>query len=129
MDLEGAYLDSGILINSAEFDGTSNEEAKGRIAEALEKKKRGSKTIQYRLRDWGISRQRYWGSPIPIIYCDDCGVVLVPEKDLPVELPTDIKFTSGGGNPLAQSEEFKNVPCPKCGKKAMRETDTMDTFV
>ena len=89
----------------------------------------GSKTVNYRLRDWGISRQRYWGNPIPVIYCDSCGVVPVPEKDLPVVLPKDVAFSGEGGSPLARMDSFVNCSCPKCGEAARRETDTMDTFV
>ncbi|MBI1860709.1 MAG: leucine--tRNA ligase [Deltaproteobacteria bacterium] len=124
-----AFIEAGILVNSGPFTGMKSEEAKSKIGEALEKKGLGERTTQYRLRDWGISRQRYWGSPIPVVYCDDCGVVLVPEKDLPVELPKDVAFTGKGGNPLEKVETFWSVLCPKCGKNARRETDTMDTFV
>ena len=122
-----AYTGEGNLINSKEFNGTRNTDAIKEISEYLEKKKLGKRVIQYKLRDWLISRQRYWGTPIPIIYCDKCGIVPVPEKDLPVILPEKVKF--GGGNPLKTNEEFVNVKCPKCKGKAKRETDTMDTFV
>ncbi len=122
-----AFTSNGRLVNSGEFDGINNLEAIDTIVEDLKKKKLAKKSIQYKLRDWLISRQRYWGTPIPIIYCDDCGAVPVPEKDLPVKLPKDIKF--GKGNPLASSESFVNAKCPDCGKGARRETDTMDTFV
>ncbi len=121
-----AYTQEGILINSQEFNGMKNKEAIKKITEKLEKINKGKFITNYKLRDWLVSRQRYWGTPIPIIYCDKCGVVSVPEKDLPVELPKDIKF--GKGNPLETSESFLNVKCPKCGGKAKRETDTMDTF-
>ncbi|MBS3134134.1 class I tRNA ligase family protein [Candidatus Woesearchaeota archaeon] len=124
---ENAYENSGILINSKEFNGLKSEEAKEKIAKFLESKKLGKKSVQYKLRDWLISRQRYWGTPIPIIYCDKCNIVPVPEKDIPVLLPEDIKF--GEGNPLETSQKFVNVKCPKCNSDARRETDTMDTFV
>ncbi|MEK7125469.1 MAG: leucine--tRNA ligase [Patescibacteria group bacterium] len=115
----------GKLINSGEFDGMDSEEAKWKITAKVG----GKKTIQYKLRDWLISRQRYWGAPIPIIYCDDCGEQAVLEKDLPVELPTDVDFRPTGESPLQRSESFHKVKCPKCGKDARRESDTMDTFV
>ena len=123
-----AYTDEGVLINSDDFNGLLSSEGKEKITEELEKRGLGEKTINYRLRDWNISRQRYWGTPIPIIYCEKCGTVPVPEEDLPVVLPEDVKFT-GIGNPLEQNEEFVNTTCPKCKGKAKRETDTMDTFV
>ena len=123
-----AYLEDGKLINSGKFDGLKNREAIEAIGKKLKKLKKGGPTINYKLRDWLISRQRYWGTPIPIIYCGKCGYVPVPEKDLPVKLPKDAKFT-GTGNPLKTSESFVNVKCPKCSGKAKRETDTMDTFV
>ncbi len=127
-DMSRAYTEPGILINSGKFNGSMNYDAIGEIADYLEKKKLGKKTTQYKLRDWLISRQRYWGTPIPVIYCDKCGVIPVPEKDLPVLLPIDVKFT-GKGNPLASTPDFVNTKCPECGGKAKRETDTMDTFV
>ena len=124
-----AYVDEGILINSGRFDGMKNTEAMEAIADYLESIGKGKKTIQYRLRDWGISRQRYWGAPIPIIYCDKCGTVPVPEKDLPVVLPLDVAITGEGESPLARTASFINATCPACGGPARRETDTMDTFV
>ncbi len=127
-ELKEAYVDNGVLINSKEFGNEDNEKAKKSITKWLENKKLGKRTFQYKLRDWLISRQRYWGTPIPIIYCGKCGIVAVPEKELPVLLPEDVEFT-GEGNPLAKSESFVNVKCHKCGGKAKRETDTMDTFV
>jgi len=127
-DLERAYEEEGIMVNSAQFNGLSSQEAREKITEYLTQRGWGGKTLQYRLRDWLISRQRYWGTPIPIIYCDKCKIVPVPEKDLPVELPVRVKFT-GRGNPLAKCKEFVNCECPKCGGQARRETDTMDTFV
>jgi leucyl-tRNA synthetase len=127
--MEAAYTEPGIMVNSGTFDGMGSEEAKQAIADHLQEMGGGTKTVTYRLRDWGISRQRYWGNPIPVIYCDCCGVVPVPEKDLPVQLPMDVEFTGEGGSPLARLESFINVPCPTCGKPARRETDTMDTFV
>jgi len=127
--LTEAYVDDGVMVNSGQFNGMKNRDAMEAIVKHLEEKGLGKKTVSYKLRDWGISRQRYWGCPIPIIYCDKCGVVPVPDKDLPVILPEDVKFTGQGASPLAQSEKFVNVPCPRCGKGARRETDTMDTFV
>ena len=119
----------GILVNSGEFSGLDSVTARTKMGEWLEGKKLGTRKTNYRLRDWLVSRQRYWGSPIPIIYCDDCGEVPVPEKDLPVLLPTDIDFRPTGESPLAYSKSFADVVCPKCNKKARREYDTMDTFV
>lgn len=127
--MEEAYVDDGDLLFSGPFTGDNNREAMPEIIKWLDENKYGEGTINYRLRDWLISRQRYWGAPIPIIYCDTCGTVPVPEKDLPVTLPTDVAFKSEGGNPLAQSESFVNCTCPQCGAAAKRETDTMDTFV
>ncbi len=127
--MQQAWTGPGKMIHSGEFDGLSNEEAKERIADFLEKKGIGKKTINYRLRDWGVSRQRYWGTPIPVVYCQNCGIVPVPEKDLPVVLPTDVEFTGEGGSPLAKSEAFLHTECPACGAAARRETDTFDTFV
>lgn len=127
-DMENPFVGKGIMANSAEFDGITNKEAMSKIAEHVEGLEAGTRTVKYRLRDWGISRQRYWGTPIPALYCDDCGIVMEKDENLPVKLPTDIDFQAGG-NPLATSEEFKNATCPKCGGKAHRETDTMDTFV
>ena len=124
---KGAYEGSGTLINSGEFNGLKSEEAKKKITRWLKEKGLGDFKVSYRLRDWNISRQRYWGTPIPIVYCERCGIVPVPEDQLPVKLPLDVKFT-GQGNPLETSEEFVNTTCPKCGGKAKRETDTMDTF-
>jgi len=123
-----AYMGDGRMVNSGQFDGLFNRDAIDEITKWLKKEGKGGATVQYRLRDWLISRQRYWGTPIPIIYCDKCGTVPVREKDLPVVLPTDVKFT-GEGNPLITSESFKKVKCPKCSGPARRETDTMDTFV
>ncbi len=124
-----AYVEEGMLINSGQFNGMENMKALDAIAEYLESMGRGKKTIQYRLRDWGISRQRYWGAPIPIIYCDKCGTVPVPETDLPVVLPRDVELTGEGGSPLGKYKAFAETQCPKCGSAAKRETDTMDTFV
>jgi leucyl-tRNA synthetase len=124
-----AFTDAGIMINSGQFDGMQNSDAKEAIADFLHEQGTGAKTVNFRLRDWGISRQRYWGNPIPVIYCDSCGVVPVPEKDLPVVLPKDVAFSGEGGSPLARMASFVNCSCPECGKAARRETDTMDTFV
>lgn len=123
-----SYLGEGTLINSSEFNGLRNTDAIEEISQQLKKLKKGGSTYEYKLRDWLISRQRYWGTPIPVIYCDDCGIVGVPEKDLPVKLPKDVKF-SGKGNPLETSKQYHSVKCPKCGGKARRDTDTMDTFI
>jgi leucyl-tRNA synthetase len=119
---------SGRLINSGQFSGKSSREAMAEIGQALEDQGIGKRQTTWRLRDWGISRQRYWGTPIPIIHCDDCGAVPVPEKDLPVVLPDDL-IPDGSGNPLTKHIAFLNCSCPSCGKPAQRETDTMDTFV
>ena len=126
--LKKAYVDEGVLTNSGKFNNLLAGEANKEIAKYLSSLKIGKKTTQYKLRDWLISRQRYWGTPIPIIYCQYCGIVPVPEKDLPVKLAEDVQFT-GEGNPLSKSKNFMNVKCPNCGKMARRETDTMDTFV
>ncbi|MGL5820843.1 MAG: leucine--tRNA ligase [Sarcina sp.] len=123
------FCEHGILINSGEFNGLTTAQAKVKIVESLAKNNLGEEKVNYRLRDWLVSRQRYWGAPIPIIYCDDCGTVPVPEKDLPVKLPYDVEFAPDGKSPLAKSEEFVNTTCPCCGKPAKRETDTLDTFV
>ncbi len=128
-DMTEAYEDPGVMVNSGQFSGLPSEAGKEKIIEFIEKKKIGIRRVNYRLRDWGISRQRYWGAPIPIVYCETCGVVPVPDEDLPVELPLDIEFTGKGGSPLSKAESFVNTVCPKCGGKARRETDTMDTFV
>ena len=129
--LDRAYedVDEGVMINSGPFDGTPAREAKEKVTRWLEEKKKGNFAVNYRLRDWLISRQRYWGAPIPIIYCEKCGTVPVPEKDLPVLLPRNVDFKPTGQSPLALSDEFKNTVCPTCGGEALRETDTMDTFV
>lgn len=124
-----AYEEEGVLVNSGQFTGLKSREARERIAEYIEKNGIGKKVVNYKLRDWGISRQRYWGTPIPVIYCDACGIVPVPEKDLPVVLPEDVKLTGAGSSPLQESESFIMTACPSCGGKARRETDTMDTFV
>ncbi|MBI2549571.1 leucine--tRNA ligase [Candidatus Woesearchaeota archaeon] len=128
--LSEAYTNDGIMINSGQFNGLTNTEALPKMADWLVKGKNGKKVINFKLRDWLISRQRYWGTPIPVVYCKKCGIVGVPEKELPVELPPPekVKFT-GEGNPLDSCEEFVNVKCPKCKANARRETDTMDTFV
>jgi len=125
-----AYDEPGVMINSGQFNGMKNEEAKEKIVAYLEEKCLGKKKVSYRLRDWLISRQRYWGNPIPIIYCEKCGIVPVPEEDLPVLLPEPEKvdFSVRGISPLASVEEFVNTTCPQCGAPAKRETDTMDTF-
>lgn len=127
--LKEAYTEEGVLVNSGMFNGIASTEAREKISDYLEEKGLGKKTIQFRLRDWGISRQRYWGTPIPIIYCDNCGVVPVPEGDLPVVLPLDVEITGEGGSPLLRHQAFLEVACPVCKRPAKRETDTMDTFV
>ena len=123
------FIEKGILIDSEKYNGLTSEEAKTKITEDLTQEHQGKKSINYRLKDWLISRQRYWGAPIPIIYCDKCGTVVVPEKDLPVLLPYDVEFNPDGESPLKKSEQFINCTCPKCGGKAKREADTLDTFV
>ncbi|MDO9399625.1 MAG: leucine--tRNA ligase [bacterium] len=124
-----AFINDGILINSDEYNDLTSAKAREKLTQWLEEKKIGQKTTNYKLRDWLVSRQRYWGAPIPIIYCEKCGEVPVLEKDLPVELPTDVDFMPTGESPLAKSKKFQNVKCPKCGLPAKREADTMDTFV
>jgi len=125
---KSAYTGEGELVNSGQFDGFASKEAALAIANHLETQGLGKITVNYRLRDWGVSRQRYWGTPIPIIYCEDCGPVPVPEDQLPVVLPYDVSFT-GAGSPLANCHAFTQVACPKCHQMATRETDTLDTFV
>jgi leucyl-tRNA synthetase len=127
--MTSAFTEVGTMVNSDRFNGMKSDAAKESLADHLAGAGFGKKTVNFRLRDWGISRQRYWGNPIPIIYCDSCGAVPVPEKDLPVTLPRDVAFTGEGGSPLARLDTFVTVPCPCCGKSARRETDTMDTFV
>ena len=128
--LSGAYVEeTGRLVNSGEFTGLEPHEAQDRIAAFIERHRHGRRVAHYRLRDWGISRQRYWGTPIPIVYCERCGMVPVRERDLPVVLPHDVPFTGKGGSPLRESDVFRSTPCPTCGGDARRETDTMDTFV
>ncbi|HEU4760457.1 MAG TPA: leucine--tRNA ligase, partial [Dehalococcoidia bacterium] len=127
--LEQAYLEPGTMVNSGRFDGVPNEEGKTAVAAYVESKGWGKRTITYRLRDWLISRQRYWGTPIPMVHCPKCGIVPVPEEELPVLLPEDAEFKPTGESPLARHEGFVNTPCPRCGGPARRETDTMDTFM
>ena len=128
-ELAEAYEDEGILVDSGQFNGMSSDIAKKEIIRFIEDEGLGKAVVNFKLRDWGISRQRYWGTPIPVIYCDTCGTVPVPEKDLPVILPEDVKITGKGSSPLIESAAFLNTQCPKCGGSARRETDTMDTFV
>ncbi|MBC2399450.1 leucine--tRNA ligase [Clostridium tetanomorphum] len=123
------YTEAGIMINSDEFNGMNSDEGRKAIVEKLSKNGLGTEKINYRLRDWLVSRQRYWGAPIPIIHCDKCGIVPVPESQLPVELPYNVEFAPDGKSPLAKSEEFINTTCPVCGGHARREADTLDTFV
>jgi leucyl-tRNA synthetase len=124
-----AYVEDGINVNSGPFTGMPNREAIEKISDFAEKQGIGKRTVNYRIKDWLISRQRYWGCPIPAIYCDTCGIQMVPEKDLPVILPIDVDFHGSSQSPLTALESFTNVTCPTCGGKARRETDTMDTFV
>ncbi len=124
-----AFVDDGLHINSDFLNGLNKEDALNKMNAYLEEKGYGKKTTTYKLRDWLVSRQRYWGAPIPIIYCEDCGIVPVPEKDLPVKLPMNVEFTPDGESPLKKCKEFMECTCPKCGKKATREADTLDTFV
>ncbi len=128
-DLNAAYEDEGVLVDSGQFTGMPSARAKEAIAVYLEEKGQGKQTVNFRLRDWLISRQRYWGAPIPIIYCDRCGLVPVPAADLPVVLPLEVEITGEGGSPLAHLPSFYQVTCPTCGGPARREVDTMDTFV
>ena len=128
-EMTEAYVEDGVMAASGPFSGLPSAEGRERIANYLEEKGWGKKDIRYRLRDWGISRQRYWGAPIPILYCDSCGMLPVPESELPVILPRDVEFSGEGGSPLAKLPEFFLTTCPKCGGPAERETDTMDTFV
>lgn len=128
-ELEEAFTGIGTMINSGDFTGTRCDTGKVEITNWLEEKNLGKNKINYRLRDWLISRQRYWGTPIPVVYCDSCGETLIPEDQLPVELPYDVDFKSDGASPLARNEEFINTTCPKCGGPAKRDADTMDTFV
>jgi leucyl-tRNA synthetase len=128
-ELTEADEEYGFLVDSGEFSGLSSHDARIKIADYVEKKKMGRRVVNYKLRDWGISRQRYWGTPIPVIYCEKCGVVPVPDRDLPVILPESAVLTGAGDSPLAELKEFVNVACPTCGSHARRDTDTMDTFV
>ena len=123
------FLDYGMLENSGEWSGLTSVEARTRMAGYASEHGFGEAAITYRLKDWGISRQRYWGTPIPMIYCEECGVVPVPEQDLPVRLPENVKITGHGRSPLEAVPSFINATCPKCGGRGRRETDTMDTFV
>lgn len=123
------FIEYGILCNSGIYNGLTSEKAKLKIVDDLQKDKKAKKTVNYRLKDWLVSRQRYWGAPIPIIYCEKCGIVPVPEKDLPVLLPHNVEFKPDGESPLKKLAEFVNCNCPKCGSKAKREADTLDTFV
>ncbi len=123
------FVEDGVLTDSEEFSGTGSAKARKGIVLKLKGQQKGEVKVNYRLRDWLVSRQRYWGAPIPVIHCSDCGAVPVPEKDLPVELPYNVEFKPDGESPLAKCEEFINVPCPKCGKPAKRDPDTLDTFV
>ena len=127
--LTEAYTEPGMMVNSGQFDGMSSTEGKTAIINYAEREGYGKARVQYRLRDWLISRQRYWGCPIPVIHCPSCGTVPVPDGDLPVKLPEEVDFTGRGPSPLAKLEQWVNVPCPSCGEPAKRETDTMDTFI
>jgi len=129
MPTDKAFEAEGTLVNSGEFNGVPVEEAQKTVAAWLEEQGKGKPTVTYKLRDWLLSRQRYWGTPIPIVFCDGCGAVPVNTTDLPVRLPENVAFTGTGASPLAQAKDWLNVPCPKCGKPGRRETDTMDTFV
>ena len=128
-ELQSAFCEVGTMLNSGKFDGLNSEIGKEKVCDELEAMKKGKRKINYRLRDWLISRQRYWGAPIPIVYCEHCGEVPVSENQLPVLLPYNVDFRLGGESPLARNPEFVNITCPQCGKKAKRDVDTMDTFV
>ncbi|MBX9571535.1 MAG: leucine--tRNA ligase [Candidatus Obscuribacterales bacterium] len=128
-ELKAAYTEDGTMINSGNFNGLSNEEAKQKMTDWAAQNQSGGPRVQYRLRDWLISRQRYWGCPIPLVHCEKCGVVPVKEQDLPVVLPLDVEFTGEGGSPLGKNQAWLDVSCPGCGGPARRETDTMDTFI
>ncbi len=125
---DSAFTEVGKLINSAEFDGMNSKESQSKIIEMFEEKELGKKTTNYKLKDWGVSRQRYWGAPIPFVHCDECGLVMEKKENLPIALPEDVEIT-GEGNPLENHPTWKHCKCPECGKDALRETDTMDTFV
>ena len=127
--LAEAYVGDGLMVNSQEFDGAPAEQGKRAVAEALAERELGGPAVSYRLRDWLISRQRYWGAPIPMVYCGDCGIVPIPESELPVLLPDDAEFLPTGASPLERHAGFLHTPCPECGADARRETDTMDTFM
>ncbi len=129
MEFTEAYTEAGTMVNSGQFDGMHSTKGKEAIIKYAHNNDLGKARIQYRLRDWLISRQRYWGCPIPMIHCEDCGIVPVPDSDLPVKLPENVEFTGRGASPLAKLEDWINVKCPCCGKNAKRETDTMDTFI
>ena len=129
MDMKHAFTEDGVLVNSGEWSGTLSQSAMRDMADYAAAKKFGGGAVTYRIRDWGISRQRFWGAPIPVVYCDDCGMIPVPEKDLPVMLPDKAEFTGTGESPLKTVAAFLNTTCPNCGRPAKRETDTMDTFV
>jgi leucyl-tRNA synthetase len=129
MDMKAAFTEYGVLVNSAEWSGKLSHDAMREMADYAEAKKFGGGAVTYRIRDWGISRQRFWGAPIPIVYCEQCGAVPVPEQDLPVMLPDQAEFTGTGESPLKSAPDFVNTVCPQCGGPATRETDTMDTFV
>lgn len=128
LDSGCAYTEVGVLFNSQQFDGINSKEAQGKVIEHFEAKKIGQKTTNYKLKDWGVSRQRYWGAPIPFVHCEDCGLVMEKKENLPIALPHDVEIT-GEGNPLEKHPTWKHCKCPACGKDAVRETDTMDTFV
>ncbi len=128
-ELEEAYIEPGVMVNSGQFNGLPSQQGINAVSDFLAEKGWGGHTVSYRLRDWLISRQRYWGAPIPIVYCDKCGIVPVPEEDLPVLLPEDAEFKPTGESPLKYNEKFVNTTCPKCSAPAKRETDTMDTFM
>lgn len=128
-EMTTAYVEPGVLVNSGKFDGMSSVESQKAISQWMEAEGMAEQTVTYRLRDWGVSRQRYWGNPIPVIYCEKCGTVLVPDADLPVELPEEVEVGKTRQNPLLSVEDWVNTTCPECGGPARRETDTMDTFV